>query len=89
LQLKTNQVKVFYWYIHEVRPKLLKTETDRLIVNLRDNLETGEGINYLIDTFKSKFPDRNLNTKTIRQSSIANLLKSGKGLREVQYFAGH
>jgi integrase/recombinase XerD len=89
LQLRTNQVMMFYRYIHVIRPKLLKTNTDCLIINLRGKPETGEGINYLIETFKSKFPDRNLNAKTIRQSTIANLLKSGKGLREVQYFAGH
>jgi integrase/recombinase XerD len=50
---------------------------------LKRKPETGEGINYLVET------DRNLNAKTIRQSAIANLLKAGKGLREVQYFAGH
>jgi integrase/recombinase XerD len=89
LQLRTNQVMAFYRYIHEIRPKLIKTNTDCLIINLRGTPETGEGVNYLVGTFKNKFSDRNLNTKTIRQSTIANLLKSGKGLREVQYFAGH
>ena len=89
LQLKTNQVMMFYKYIHQIRPALVKTDTDKLIINLRGAPETGEGINYLIETFKTKYPDRNLNAQTIRQSVISNLLKSGKGLREVQYFAGH
>jgi integrase/recombinase XerD len=89
LQLKTTQVMVFYKYIHETRAKMLKADTDQLIINLRGKPETGEGINYLIETFKNRFPNRNLNALTIRQSVIANLLKSGKGLREVQYFAGH
>lgn len=89
LQLQTSQVMMFYRYIHEVRPNLIKTGTSQLIINLRGNPETGEGINYLIETFKTKYPDRNLNAQIIRQSVISNLLKSGKGLREVQYFAGH
>ena len=80
---------MFYKYIHVIRPGLLKSTTEKLIINLRGNPETGEGINYLVETFKNRFPDRNLNALTIRQSVIANLLKSGKGLRDVQYFAGH
>ena len=51
--------------------------------------EKGEGISYLISTFKGLFPERNLNPKTIRQSVIADLLKQGKDLRLVQVFAGH
>jgi integrase/recombinase XerD len=95
LQLKTNQVMMFYKYIDAARQGLLKSTTEKLIINLRGKPETGEGINYLIETFKNKFPDRNLNAKTIRQSVISNLLKpasaggKGKGLREVQDFAGH
>ena len=94
LQLKINQVMMFYKYIHQIRPKLLKTDLsavalakeDKLIINLRGAPETGEGINYLIETFKSKFPNRNLNAQTIRQSVISNLLKSGKGLERGSIF---
>ena len=89
LKLQASQIMMFYKYIHQIRQKLIKTDTDKLIINLRGAPETGEGINYLIETFKTKYPDRNLNAQTIRQSVISNLLKSGKGLREVQYFAGH
>lgn len=89
LNLKTRQVMLFYSYIHDVRPKLLRTGTDRLILTLRGSAENGEGINYLIETFKPLFPERNLNARTIRQSVIANMLKEGKDLRVVQVFAGH
>jgi len=89
LTLKPNQVMLFYEYIHKVRPELLKTETDRLVLTLRGTPERGEGINYLVETFKPLFPDRNLNPRTIRQSVITNLLKEGKDLRVVQVFAGH
>ncbi len=80
---------LFYEYIHRVRSALLKTDTDALVITLRDTAESGEGIGYLVETFKPLFPDRNLNTRTIHQSVITNLLKEGKDLRVVQVFAGH
>jgi len=89
LMLKTPQAMLFYNYIHELRPKLLRTGTDRLVLTLRGSAENGEGINYLIETFKPLFPQRNLNARTIRQSVITNMLKEGKDLRVVQVFAGH
>ena len=97
LDLIPGQVMTLYKYIHETRPELLKSknQSNILIINLRGKPETGEGINYLIETMKHKYPGRILNARTIRQSVIANLLKptsaggQGKGLREVQYFAGH
>jgi integrase/recombinase XerD len=89
LKLRTNQIMLFYNYIHEIRPKLLRTGTDRLVLTLRGSAENGEGINYLIETFKPMFPERNLNARTIRQSVITNMLREGKDLRVVQVFAGH
>jgi site-specific recombinase XerD len=89
LTLKPNQVMLLYDYIEKVRPALLKTDTDRLVVTLRGTPDSGEGISYLVDTFKPMFPDRTLNARTIRQSVITNLLKEGKDLRVVQVFAGH
>ncbi len=89
LTLKPNQVMLLHDYIHKVRSSLLKTDTDRLVVTLRGTPESGEGISYLVETFKPLFPDRTLNARTIRQSVITNLLKEGKDLRVVQVFAGH
>jgi integrase/recombinase XerD len=104
LELKPKQIMSFYKYLHEIRPALLEKnqkETSQLIINLRGQEETGEGINYLVETMRHNYPGRKLNVRTIRQSVIANLLKPaggeglpagfrwGKGLREVQYFAGH
>ena len=89
LKLRTNQIMLFYNYIHEVRPMLLRTDTDRLVLTLRGSAENGEGINYLIETFKPMFPERNLNARTLRQSVITNMLREGKDLRVVQVFAGH
>lgn len=96
LKLKPNQVMLFYRYIYEARPKLLancnekcQTAPGEFILTKLGTAETGEGISYLLETAKHLFPDRNLNTKTIRQSVIANLLKQGNDLRLVQVFAGH
>ena len=89
LKLESKQV---YWlmnYIEKDRTRLLKVITEKLIISKLGREENGEGISYLIESMRSKFPDRKLNPKTIRQSVIANLLKQGKDLRLVQAFAGH
>ena len=68
---------ILYKYMSEEK-------TEKLInVDIADNLKN------LLRPFKSYFPNRVLNAKTIRQSVIANLLKSGHDLRLVQVFAGH
>jgi len=89
LKLRTEQVMLFYNYIHKARPGMLKTDTNRLIITMRGTAESGEGIGYLAETFSPLFPDRTLNPRTIRQSVITNMLKAGKDLRMVQVFAGH
>ena len=92
LKLQAKQLFALYKYIHEDRPKLLKLQnqpTFYLLINQRGKLENGEGITYLIESQKHRFKDRKLSAKTIRQSVIANRLRSGYDLREVQVFAGH
>lgn len=89
LKLKSKQILLFHKYINELRPKIIRKSTDSLIINKIGNPESGEQISYLVSTFKHLFPERNLNPKTIRQSVITNLLKSGNDLRIVQVFAGH
>ena len=89
LKLQPRQVYWLMHYIGEDRPRLLKVQTQKLIISKAGNPENGEGISYLIERCRHLLPDRKLNTKTIRQSVIANLLKAGKDLRLVQAFAGH
>jgi integrase/recombinase XerD len=89
LPLKTKQVMLFYRYINEKRPKLLKVETESLIITTKGSAENGEGIAYLLETFRPLFPGRKLTVHTIRASVIANRLKTGEDLRKVQLFAGH
>lgn len=89
LKLQSKQVFWIMKYLQEDRPKLLKTESEKLIISSRGTAETGEGICYIIETQRHLFPEKKLNAKTIRQSVITNLLKQGKDLRIVQAFAGH
>ena len=89
LPLKPSQVMLFSSYINEVRPGLIKENTDNLLLNIRGGAMTADDISYLLGTFKHHFPGRLLSAKTIRQSVIANLLKAGHDLRVVQAFAGH
>jgi integrase/recombinase XerD len=89
LKLKPNQIMLFYKYINEERPKLLKQGTDTLILTKLGTPEVGHSFKNLFKPFKKQFPGRTLHAKTIRQSVIANLLRSGHDLRLVQTFAGH
>ena len=89
LKLHSRQIFWLVNYIGEDRPRLLKVQTQKLIISKAGNPENGEGISYLIECCRHLFPARKLNAKTIRQSVIANLLKSGNDLRVVQAFAGH
>jgi len=89
LKLKSRQIFWLMEYIREDRPKLLRIDTNALIIGKLGTAESGEGISYVVETCKHQYPERNLNPKTIRQSVITNLLKQGKDLRVVQAFAGH
>lgn len=89
LALASHQILLAHRYLQEDRVLLLGQSSDQLLITQRGSAEKGEGISYLISTLQSRFPQRKLNPKTIRQSVITNLLKEGKSLRWVQLFAGH
>lgn len=92
LDLHPKQYRLFDKYIHQSRPALKRKEvpTDRFILGKLGTPMTTDDINYLVSTFKSLFPDRNLHSKAIRQSVIANLLNEKKlPLEQVQLWAGH
>ena len=91
LSLKPSQIMLFYQYIFEARPRLLKgNQSDYLIIGERGNPMTAEDMTkHVKRTCKNRFISRNVNAQTIRQSVITNLLKSGNDLRIVQTFAGH
>jgi integrase/recombinase XerD len=89
LKLNAKQVIYLMTYLNEDRPKLIRENTNKIIISKLGSVETGEGIGYLIETSKHLFPTKILNPQTIRQSVICNLLKAKNDLRIVQTFAGH
>lgn len=90
LHLKSNQVMLFYNYIHEIRPIILqanKTESNLFLLS-----EAGKNIfpgiiNRMIN--QEKKPHEKLIPMKIRQSVIAHFLKANNDIRVVQVFAGH
>jgi integrase/recombinase XerD len=91
LSLKPSQILLFYDYIREIRPLLLKEGTsDRLLIGQRGEPMTAEDITkHVKRSFTERYPGRTVNAQTIRQSVIAHLLKQGHDLSVVQVFAGH
>ncbi|WP_394366573.1 tyrosine-type recombinase/integrase [Cyclobacterium salsum] len=56
----------------------------------RQNPVTAEDITKQVTrSFKGFYAPRKVNCRTIRQSVITNLLRSGRDLRIVQVFVGH
>ena len=91
LSLKPNQILLFYDYIREIRPKLLKAGTgEQLLIGHRGQPMPAEDITkHVKRSFAGLYPGRTVNAQTIRQSVIAHLLKQGHSLSVVQAFAGH
>jgi integrase/recombinase XerD len=92
LELKASQVLLFYEYIHQVRPGMIKagTDTDRLLIGLQGRALPPWAIGVHIKRcYGGMYPGRKVSTATIRQSVIANLLKAGNDVSVVQLFAGH
>jgi integrase/recombinase XerD len=91
LSLKPNQILLFYDYIREIRPQLLKDRTgERLLIGQRGQPMVAEDITkHVKRSFADLYPGRTVNAQTIRQSVIAHLLNQGHSLSVVQAFAGH
>jgi site-specific recombinase XerD len=91
LELYAEQYRMFDNYIHDARKRqLLRGKTDYLLLGFQGRAITVDDINYLVETMKPMFLDRNLTTINIRNSVIYNLLNVKKiPLEQVQLFAGH
>lgn len=91
LELKAEQILLFYQYLKEEREQLktFRTEIENyfLLGKLGTKI-TADDINYLVSTYKKNFTKK-LTSITIRQSIIKLKLDNGENLRKVQYFAGH
>lgn len=87
LELKSVQILELQEYIKEIRPKLIKQETEQLVISVKGS---GNIKPSLFDMFKQiKKLDPNIqNAKQIRSSIITYWLKN-HNLRKVQYMSGH
>ena len=89
LPLQANQILLFYNYL-EARKTLLehtKKQTEYFITSKYGTALNPHGISRLINDKKPK--EEHIQPLKIRQSVIANLLKSNNDLRIVQVFIGH
>ena len=90
LELVNKQMITLSKYLNEVRPKLLKCQSDKLILNKLGKPISVSGIHAITEQLKALFLDRNLNPRTIRMSVICNWLNEKKySLERVQEMAGH
>jgi site-specific recombinase XerD len=91
LNLKAEQILLFYQYLQEERAKLItfRTEAENyFLLGKLGTKTTKDDINYLVSTYQNQFTKRLTSTR-IRQSVIKLKLDNGENLRKVQYFAGH
>lgn len=88
LDLKAEQILLFYEYLKEDRELLEKQKTSFFLLNKLGSKITADDINYLVSTYQKGFTKKITSVK-IRQSVIKLKLDSGENLRKVQYFAGH
>ena len=88
LDLKAEQILLFYEYLKEDRELLEKQKTSFFLLNKLGTKITADDINYLVSTYQKNFIKKITSVK-IRQSVIKLKLDQGENLRKVQYFAGH
>ena len=86
-----RQMIVFSNYINEVRPKLLRWDSDKLVLSkLGKPMAEVSSIKSIVEPLKGLFPDKKLCPQTIRMSVICNWLNDKKlPLEKVQELAGH
>jgi integrase/recombinase XerD len=93
LELRSSQVLLFYKYINEIRPELIKrnlalTPSDILFINVNGNPAKEYSAEHIFESI-NKQGGLKVTINLIRQSVIALKLKSGNDIRMVQSFAGH
>ena len=90
LDLKAEQILLFYEYLKEEREKMKEKRPDNFyfLLNKLGSKITADDINYLVSTYQKDFIKK-ITTIKIRQSVIKLKLDQGENLRKVQYFAGH
>jgi site-specific recombinase XerD len=90
LQIVPNQYRILDRYANESRKELAVAPNDIFLLAKLGTPITVDDTHYLVSTFKTLFPERNLTPILIRQSVIANWLNEKKiPLEQVQLMAGH
>ncbi|TWF40346.1 integrase/recombinase XerD [Chitinophaga polysaccharea] len=91
LSLKPGQILLFYTWLREVRPQLLKgADSDVLLIGHRSrSMSADDIVKHVISSYKNVYPGRSVTAQAIRGSVIANLLAQGHDISVVQRFAGH
>lgn len=91
LPLLERQIELISDFISNHRPRcMIKGEIDFLIPNFQGTPYAVDGINSFIETMKPRFPEKNLNSKLIRDSVISYWLNVKKmPAEQVQLLAGH
>lgn len=87
LELKSVQILELQEYINEIRPKLIKQETEQLIISIKGSGNVKPSLFSMFKQIKKIAPNIQ-NAKQIRSSVIIYWLKS-HNLRKVQYMSGH
>lgn len=89
LEIHPKQYRILDNYINDGRKKLMREETDFLVLGKLGKPVTADDIHYIVSTFKGLYPNRNLSPSTIRMSVIANWLNEKKlPLEQVQIMSG-
>ena len=86
LPLKAKQVHLIYEYVNKERPK---TTSRKLFIGLRGEPMSSDSLCRIVLRYQYLFPEKTLNSQTIRMSLTKNLLKEGKDVRMVQAYMGH
>jgi len=97
LPIKASQIGLFMLYLQNIRPQLLKyqtNETDKLLLSLPSmkyettDYDIGRGIFELLTTQIKSIDKQFINFQHVRASVIAFWIKT-QGLRKAQHMAGH
>lgn len=91
IELVNKQYRLFDTYLNEGRKSLHRDTipTNAFVIGKLGTRISVDDIHYLVSTFKSLFPDRNLTPSSIRQSVIANWLNEKKiPLEQAQLMSG-